>query len=65
MFSKLGKKRGAWYAALLAVIILALCAPLYNRIDPMLAGIPFFYWFQLLLVIVGALVTALAYRSGV
>ncbi len=29
------------YAALL-------CVPLYDRIEPALFGIPFFYWFQML-----------------
>lgn len=64
MRRQLRNKRIVWYTALLAVIVVALCAPLYNRMGPMIAGVPFFYWFQLLLVIVAALVTALAYRSG-
>ncbi|MDN5938212.1 MAG: DUF3311 domain-containing protein [Salinisphaera sp.] len=65
MRGKFGKKHAVWYAALLAVVVVALWVPLYNRIGPELAGIPFFYWFQLLLVFVAALITALAYRSGV
>jgi hypothetical protein len=35
--------------------LLALVAPLYNMTSPELFGIPFFYWFQLLLVIVSAI----------
>ena len=35
--------------------LLALWAPLYNRVDPQLLDGPFFYWFQLLLVPVSAL----------
>jgi len=35
--------------------VLALWAPLYNMTEPTLFGIPFFYWFQLLLVPVSAL----------
>ncbi|MDN5869399.1 MAG: DUF3311 domain-containing protein [Nitrococcus sp.] len=65
MRAKLGAKRFVWYAALLGVVILALSVPLYNRVEPLLAGVPFFYWFQLLLVVVAALITGLAYRSGV
>lgn len=65
MRRELKKKRVIWYSALLAVVILALSVPLYNRIGPTLAGVPFFYWGQLLLVVIAALVTALAYRSGV
>ncbi len=42
------------YLYLAAPAVLALATPLYNRIDPQLFGVPFFYWFQLLLVPVSA-----------
>jgi hypothetical protein len=35
--------------------VIALSAPLYNMTEPTLFGIPFFYWFQLLLIPVSAL----------
>ena len=35
--------------------VVALSAPLYNVVEPSLFGIPFFYWFQLLLIPVSAL----------
>jgi len=35
--------------------VLALWAPLYNMAEPTLFGVPFFYWFQLLLIPVSAL----------
>lgn len=47
---------------LLLVPLFSLFTPLYNRIDPKLLGIPFFYWFQLFSVFIGVGVTALAYR---
>jgi hypothetical protein len=40
---------------LFAVCLLALWVPLYNSIQPTLFGIPFFFWFQLVLVPVSAL----------
>jgi len=41
---------------LLAVpCLLALAVPLFNMTSPELFGIPFFYWFQLLLIPVSAL----------
>ena len=43
------------YLLLLAVCVIALWVPLYNFTDPALFGIPFFYWFQLLLVPLSAL----------
>lgn len=50
-----------WYLLLLVQFVFALWVPLYNKAEPALAGIPFFYWFQLLLVFVGAALTAIVY----
>ena len=33
-----------------------LWVPSYNRLDPELAGIPFFYWYQLLWIPLGAFI---------
>jgi hypothetical protein len=42
---------------LLAVPYVAvLWPPFYNRLEPEIAGIPFFYWYQLLWIAIGALV---------
>ena len=43
------------YLWLAAPCVVALWAPLYNRVDPQIFGFPFFYWFQLVLVPVSAL----------
>jgi hypothetical protein len=43
------------YLALVAPPVLALCAPLYNRVDPTLFSMPFFYWVQLALIPLSAL----------
>jgi len=51
------------YLLLLVPCIVALWAPLYNTTAPSLAGIPFFYWFQLLLVPVSALAIYVADRN--
>jgi hypothetical protein len=51
-------------ALLLSPCLLALWVPLYNSIEPSLIGIPFFYWFQLLLVPVSALAIFAADRIG-
>jgi hypothetical protein len=34
---------------------------LYNKAEPSFVGIPFFYWFQLLWVLVSAALTAVVY----
>lgn len=58
-----GKGRGfSWWYLLFAVqFAVALWPPLYNKVDPSLFGLPFFYWFQLLWVLVSALLTAVVY----
>lgn len=49
---------------LLVPILLCLVVPLYNRVEPTLFDIPFFYWFQLAIIPVGVLCTVLVYRAG-
>jgi hypothetical protein len=58
------KKRGGWswwYLLFVVQFAVALWPPLYNRVEPTLMGIPFFYWFQLMWVIVSAVFTAVVY----
>lgn len=50
-----------WYLLFVVQFLVALYPPLYNRLEPTLMGIPFFYWFQLLWVIVSAVFTAIVY----
>jgi hypothetical protein len=33
----------------------------YNSVEPMLAGVPFFYWYQTLWIVIGAALIALVY----
>jgi hypothetical protein len=49
-----------WYLLLLAQFI-SLWVPIYNSIEPAWMGIPFFYWFQMALILVCAVVTAFVY----
>jgi len=49
---------------LLIPCVIALWVPLYNSITPELFGMPFFYWFQLLLIPVSALGIYAADRIG-
>lgn len=57
-------KRGGWnwwYLLFIIQIVVVLWPPFYNFADPYLFGIPFFYWGQLLFVLVGAVLTAIVY----
>jgi hypothetical protein len=51
------------YLWLAVPCVLALWAPLYNRIEPQIFGAPFFYWFQMLLVPASALGIYIADRQ--
>ena len=55
------RAKTGWYALLLLQFVLALCVPFYNKAEPAIAGVPFFYWFQLLMVVVCAALTAIVY----
>ncbi|MBV9904190.1 MAG: DUF3311 domain-containing protein [Alphaproteobacteria bacterium] len=48
---------------LLVPYVIMLWPSIYNRIDPMLWGIPFFYWFQLLMIVLGAVVMIPVYLA--
>lgn len=50
-----------WYLLFAIQVPLVLWPPFYNRADPDLIGIPFFYWYQLLCVLIGAVLTAIVY----
>ena len=47
----------------LLVPMLVLYVPLYNTIEPTLFGFPFFYWFQLLMIVLGAAVMIPVYLA--
>ena len=58
-------KRTVWYVLLFIPFFVAIAVPLYNRIEPSFYGIPFFYWFQFVLIVVAAAVTAAAYKAKI
>lgn len=65
MISRPNRKGRSWLLLLLIIpFIVLLWPPFYNFRNPELFGIPFFYWFQLLWVIITAIITAVVYFSG-
>jgi hypothetical protein len=52
-----------WYLLLLVQFVAVLWPPFYNRAEPYWIGMPFFYWYQLLWVIIGAALTAIVYLA--
>lgn len=53
--------RSRWNWLLVVPLLVVLYPPLYNRTTPELAGIPFFYWYQLAAVVVGVTCTYVVY----
>jgi hypothetical protein len=52
------------FLLLAAPCVVAVWAPLFNRVEPQLFGVPFFYWFQLVLIPLSALGIYFADRAG-
>jgi peptidoglycan/LPS O-acetylase OafA/YrhL len=72
MTGKRAKRRRARYLPRLLLLIplfAVFCVPLYNRLEPTLGGVPFFYWYQLAWVLLGAAIVIALYlierRRGV
>jgi uncharacterized membrane protein YhaH (DUF805 family) len=56
------RRRRLWWYLLFVVQFVAVCwPPFYNKAEPHLAGIPFFYWYQLLCLVIGGVLTAIVY----
>lgn len=63
MNERRGSKNGwsLWYLLLIVQFVAVLWPPFYNKAEPAFAGMPFFYWYQLLWIIIGAVLTAIVY----
>lgn len=58
------KARGGWswwYLLFVVQFIAVLWPPFYNSVEPRWIGIPFFYWYQLLWVVIAAVFTGVVY----
>jgi hypothetical protein len=60
---KSGKRSAwSWWYLLFAIQFLAVIwPPFYNKLEPSWIGIPFFYWYQMAWVVIGAILTAVVY----
>jgi hypothetical protein len=50
-----------WYLLFIIQFVAVLWPPFYNKLEPSWAGIPFFYWYQMLWVVISAVLTAIVY----
>jgi hypothetical protein len=56
------KANTKWYWLLLLPYIAIIWLPSYNRVEPLAWGIPFFYWYQLLWVVLSTLVIGVVFH---
>jgi len=60
--SQKGARKGSWsYLLFVVQFAVILWPPLYNKAEPAMLGVPFFYWFQLAWVVASAVFTAVVY----
>ncbi len=65
MVNRPTRRNRRWILLLLIIPFIALLwPPFYNYRTPTLFDIPFFYWFQLLWIIITAIITAIVYFAG-
>jgi hypothetical protein len=65
MIRRTVRKQSRWPLLFLLIPFVALLwPPFYDKADPQLFSIPFFYWYQLLCIILTALLTIVAYFMG-
>lgn len=50
-----------WYLLFVVQFVAVLWPPFFNNVEPSWIGIPFFYWYQLGWVLIGAALTAIVY----
>jgi hypothetical protein len=60
---KTGDRWSWWYLFFVIQFVVMLWPPFYNKIEPTFLGIPFFYWSQLLWVVISAVFTAVVYLA--
>lgn len=52
---KRGRRFRRVHLLLIVPYVAILWVPFFNRAEPSIAGIPFFYWYQMLWIVLGAL----------
>jgi len=65
MATRSERRNRRWLRLLLIIPFIALLfPPFYNFREPEFIGIPFFYWYQLLWIVITAIITAVVYFAG-
>ncbi|GLV59499.1 hypothetical protein KDH_63250 [Dictyobacter sp. S3.2.2.5] len=65
MVTRPASKRRRWLLLLLIIPFIFLLIPsFYNSLQPSFLGMPFFYWYQMLWIIITSIITAIVYFMG-
>lgn len=60
----LSRRQKRWYLLLAIPWLATFWVTSYNRVEPALFGMPFFYWYQLLWVIISSALVAVVFRRA-
>lgn len=52
-----------WYLLLILPFVATLVPPLYARAAPPLFGFPFFYWYQILWIVLSAIIVWIVFKA--
>lgn len=55
------QRRRSLYWLLVIPTVAPLAVPLYNRMEPQLLGVPFFFWYQLACAVLATVVISIVY----
>lgn len=65
MVTRPASKKRRWLLLLLIIPFIFLLIPaFYNSLQPSFLGMPFFYWYQMLWIIITSIITAIVYFMG-
>jgi len=65
MVTRPASKKRRWLLLLLIIPFIFLLIPaFYNSLQPPFLGMPFFYWYQMLWIIITSIITAIVYFMG-
>jgi FtsH-binding integral membrane protein len=56
-----GGRSPLWYLLLLVPFVAMMWVSSYNRAEPSWGGVPFFYWYQLVWILITAILTFIVY----
>ena len=60
---EVSSRNTVWYLLLVIPFVALLWPASYSRVEPMIAGVPFFYWYQFVWVVIAAVLTQVVFNA--